>query len=346
LALYLKLADKLIYKWEYSGRKATVLYLKEAVRATVQFLAGQKYVYNPTVVHIKLDKSGLPVIIPKPLRNSIRSIKLGEPTTEPMMIARCVLSILSVWRTIRVRGTIPDLSTVKAPYTGTRLTSKMEIGAVVHRFPKLRVREGGSWNILESSGPNAPLSTWGSFADCFAFVYEARVYRNVRKYAFKRRAYAHFMWLFGLKSVVELSYFSGTLFALWSLSLHPVLSVLLGLLYTYQYIVLFGIGKTKWVTGRLATFDEGGGKVRIVAILDAWSQWLLRPLHDGIFDLFAKLETDGTHDQTAPLYSLMEYIRLSGAPAYSFDMTAATDRMPIWFQAEVLEAFGFNAARE
>lgn len=346
LALYLKLADKLIYKWEHSGRKATVLYLKEAVRATVQFLAGQKYEYNPTAVHIKLDKSGLPVIIPKPLRNLIRSIKLGKPTTVPMMTARCVLSILSVWRTIRVKGTVPDLSTVTAPYTGTVTSLRMEIGVVSRWFPKLRVREGGSWNILESSGPNAPLSTWGSFADCFAFVYESEVYGNVRRYALKRRAYAHFVWLSGLKMVAELVYFGGTMFALWSLTLHPYLSVLLGLFYTYQYIVLFGMGKVKWVTGRLATFDEGGGKVRIVAILDAWSQWLLRPLHDGIFDLFAQLETDGTRDQTAPLYSLMEYIRISGATAYSFDMTAATDRMPIWFQAQVLEAFGFNASSE
>lgn len=222
----------------------------------------------------------------------------------------------------------------------------METEIVSRWFPKLRVREGGSWNILESSGPNAPLSTWGSFADCFAFVYESYVYGNVRRYAVKRRAYAHLLWLSGLKLVAESVYYGGTLFALWSLTLHPYLSVLLGLFYIYQYVVLFGIGKTKWVTGRLATFDEGGGKVRIVAILDAWSQWLLRPLHDGIFDLFTKLETDGTHDQTAPLYSLMEHIRLSGAKAYSFDMTAATDRMPIWFQAEVLESFGFNAAQE
>jgi hypothetical protein len=105
-------------------------------------------------------------------------------------------------------------------------------------------------------------------------------------------------------------------------------------------------GKIKWCTGRLATFEEGGGKVRIIAILDQWSQWLLEPLHDGIFDLLAKIEMDGTKDQTRPLYALMEHLRLSGEPAYSFDLTAATDRLPIWTQAEVLHSFGFNAATE
>jgi len=346
LHLFLKMADKIIHLWTFSGRKATVGYLKECVRATVQFLAGQVYQRSPTAVHIRLDKSGLPVIIPGPLRNSIRSIKLGEPTTEPLMIARCILSILSLWRTIRVRGTVADLSSVTSPYTGTVFSLLKEVKVVSRWFPKLVVRKGGSWRISETSGPNSPLSTWGAFADVFAFVYDSRVYHRVLLYARKREATVHLVWLMSLKFLVETVYFSGTLFALWSLTLHPVLSLLLGTFYTWQFYKLFGFEKVKWCTGRLATFDEGGGKVRIVAIFDAWSQWLLKPLHDGIFDLFAKLETDGTHNQVAPLVQLMDYIRVSGSPAYSFDLTAATDRLPIWLQVEVLSAFKFNASTE
>jgi hypothetical protein len=153
------------------------------------------------------------------------------------------------------------MATVTSPYTGTATSLLKEIKSVVRFFPKLEVRKGGSWSIIESSGPNSPLSTWGSFADAFAFVYESKVYANVRKYALKREAYGHLVWLTGLKVCAEGVYFGGTLFALWSLTLHPFLSFLLGIFYLYQYLVLFGFEKTKWITGRLATFDEGGGRL-------------------------------------------------------------------------------------
>lgn len=165
------------------------------------------------------------------------------------------------------------------------------------------------------------------------------------RYARKRGATAHLVWLYCLITIVEGIYFSGTLFSLYAMTLHPGLSFLLGTFYVWQFYKLFG-GKIKWCTGRLATFDEGGGKVRIVAIIDAWSQWLLKPLHDGIYDLFKLLPTDGTHDQTKPLYDLMDHIRLTNCKVYSFDMTAATDRIPVWTQASVLHAFGFNCATE
>lgn len=345
LHFYLGMADKIILLWQNSGRKATVNYLKECVRATVQYIAGQKYERNPSAVHIRLDKSGLPVIIPYPLRSKISDIKSGLPTSESLNIARCTLSILSLWRTIRVKGTKPDMATVTSPWTGTKRSHYDEIRFVSKWFPELKVRKGGSWKISETSGPNSPLSTWGAVADVFALAWDPDVMAGLKAYSRKREATAHAVWLFCLYSIVQFTYFSGTLFALWSLTLHPVLSFLLGTFYTWQFYRLFG-GKIKWCTGRLATFDEGGGKVRIVAILDAWTQWLLKPLHDGIYDLFAKLPTDGTHDQTKPLYALMEHVRLTNTPVYSFDMTAATDRIPVWTQADVLSCFGFNAASE
>jgi len=237
------------------------------------------------------------------------------------------------------------MASVVSPYTGTVQSLFSEVRAVSGLFPKLRVRYGGSWKISETSGPNSPLSTWGSVADVFALVWDFEVMAWVTAYARKRRAYQHLLWLWALYTVVQLIYFSGTLFLLFSLTLHPILSFLLGIFYTWQFYKLFG-GTIKWCTGRLATFDEGGGKVRIVAIMDSWSQWLLKPLHDGIYDLFTEIPMDGTHDQTKPLHSLMDYIRVSGAPAYSFDLTAATDRIPVWLQAEVLHCFGFNAATE
>jgi hypothetical protein len=47
-------------------------------------------------------------------------------------------------------------------------------------------------------------------------------------------------------------------------------------------------------TGKLAFLPEPGGKTRIIAIGDYWSQHILRKPHNIIMGLLKKLETDGT----------------------------------------------------
>jgi hypothetical protein len=39
------------------------------------------------------------------------------------------------------------------------------------------------------------------------------------------------------------------------------------------------------VTGKISFVFEGGGKVRTIAIGDVLTQWVLKPIHDGIFAL-------------------------------------------------------------
>ena len=338
---FLKLADNIISMWKLSGRKALISYLKECVRATVQFVAGQQYIRNS--IPVKLNRVGLPKIIPGPLRIRIASLKGGVETSESILILRAVLSILQVYRTIKVPGLVAEISTVTGPYTGTITSLLSEVKVVSRWFPTLKVRKGGSWSISETSGPNSPLSTWGSVADVFAFAWDHNTFANLVKYGIKRRAYAHVVWVMFLYLIIE-SFYGLSVFTLFHVSVsYPQASPLMFLIALLMYLkVFFGI---KWVTGRLATFEEGGGKIRIVAIFDAWSQWLLKPLHDGIFDLFSQLSTDGTHNQIKPLNSLMDYIRL-GHPAYSFDLTAATDRIPLWLQVEVLESFGFRESKD
>lgn len=90
--------------------------------------------------------------------------------------------------------------------------------------------------------------------------------------------------------------------------------------------------------GKLATLFEARGKVRVVAITDWWTQVLLAPLHSALFDILKLLPEDGTFDQLAPTKRLIAYVRSSGAKVFSYDLSAATDRLPIAFQIQVLEA--------
>lgn len=94
--------------------------------------------------------------------------------------------------------------------------------------------------------------------------------------------------------------------------------------------------------GKLGFKEEPAGKVRVFAMVDPITQWLLKPLHDGIFNLLRAIPQDGTFDQMAPLHRLLERqeqtFQLSGRrPAlFSFDLSAATDRIPILLQMALL----------
>jgi hypothetical protein len=58
--------------------------------------------------------------------------------------------------------------------------------------------------------------------------------------------------------------------------------------------------------GRLGFKQEPAGKVRVFAMVDVWTQWLLMPLHSSIFKLLQTMPTDGTFDQHAPVKRLIE----------------------------------------
>jgi len=85
--------------------------------------------------------------------------------------------------------------------------------------------------------------------------------------------------------------------------------------------------------GKLSTKQEAAGKVRVFAMVDIWTQSILAPLHDTIFDLLKTIPMDGTFDQLAPL-KLMQQKGLKNL--YSFDLSAATDRLPIDLQVQIL----------
>ena len=93
------------------------------------------------------------------------------------------------------------------------------------------------------------------------------------------------------------------------------------------------------VLGRLATKSEPG-KVRVFAMVDSLTQWLLRPLHLYLFrQILARIPQDGLYDQIAPAKKLVKVMRERGlSRVYSFDLSAATDRLPVVLQEHLLSA--------
>lgn len=92
--------------------------------------------------------------------------------------------------------------------------------------------------------------------------------------------------------------------------------------------------------GKLALVEEPG-KIRVVAMVDCLTQWALYPLHRFIFDKVLKsIPQDGLYDQLAPVLALIDKLRVKGRKVvYSYDLSAATDRIPVSLQEELLAAF-------
>jgi hypothetical protein len=99
-------------------------------------------------------------------------------------------------------------------------------------------------------------------------------------------------------------------------------------------------GSAQYHVGALSVVEEPGKK-RIVAMVDIWTQWALYPLHRFIFDrILGKLPQDGTFNQQKPVKALLERAKEAGRTHFwSYDLSAATDRLPIRLQILVLAAF-------
>jgi len=49
---------------------------------------------------------------------------------------------------------------------------------------------------------------------------------------------------------------------------------------------------------------EAAGKIRVFAMVDAFTQWVMKPIHDCIFSILRQIPMDGTFDQTRPVERL------------------------------------------
>jgi hypothetical protein len=73
-------------------------------------------------------------------------------------------------------------------------------------------------------------------------------------------------------------------------------------------------------------------------LVDVGTQSLLHPLHQALFDLLRLIPNDATFDQDASVTRSVDKATCSGA-AFSFDLSAATDRLPLSLQVSLLNKF-------
>jgi hypothetical protein len=91
------------------------------------------------------------------------------------------------------------------------------------------------------------------------------------------------------------------------------------------------------ILGRLFNFLAPGAKLRTVAICDYWTQLAMKPVHEYIFNILKALgANDATFDQQG---TVDEYWARKLSPHWSFDLSAATDSIPITLYIHVLAPF-------
>jgi hypothetical protein len=96
---------------------------------------------------------------------------------------------------------------------------------------------------------------------------------------------------------------------------------------------------TEGTEGRLGSLSlkEEPGKLRVFAMVDSLTQWVLYPLHKALFSMIAKIPQDGTFNQTSPVEALLAVMKERGLEqVWSYDLSAATDRLPVVLQEYLL----------
>jgi hypothetical protein len=77
---------------------------------------------------------------------------------------------------------------------------------------------------------------------------------------------------------------------------------------------------------RLHNLYEAAGKVRTIAIVDYWTNFVLKPLHDWMFDILHLLPQDATFNQEG---KVREFASRGYTDVYSYDLKSATDLIPL-----------------
>jgi len=290
-----------------NGWSFTFLYLKECLRLTIRALGGQPETsWNNSIPRVKRDFSGLPTIIPTSLRQALR-----EPAKN-VGIVRVTLCVLSVFRVFKV-PVAPSLESITLPFNGTSRTFDYLIISKALNKLNLKVKFSiFKGFISESSGPNSKFATWGSTIDALAFLEYPRQFLTFVRIALITKSY-------------------------WYLTVFITILLVFGPL--YLFLRISGM-LAPLRMGKLSTVYDQAGKARIVAITNWWIQLALKPLHESIFSALRKWgDIDGTFDQGKPLLRLYK----ERDPRYKFscfDLSSATDRLPITLQVDILNALG------
>jgi len=295
------LLEKLLLKLDKSlkakGMRSFVPYMKNIRTVWLNYLAG-----TPIKSSIKTTSDGIPVIF----GDLIHIIRKGS---YPVNLLRLINTILFCTRSIKEGSEITsaDLQSIEGPpIKGYPLHIEKYISDF---WQELGYRRSSnvipkrlqfkSFKLMTASGPISGShgnATWTSLSDLFALTDHSDLIKAIKLVG-------------GPK-------------------LHYSMDLLLK-----SFDIIFRKWKVLYPSPlrRLVSFGDKEYKVRIVGILDYFSQSALRPLHSYLYSVLRNIPQDVTFNQSAFKEKALTWDTFS-----SVDLTAATDRFPIKLERAVL----------
>lgn len=311
------------------GRTALILKMKNTLFFINRWLGGFQN-DNPFLLGepVGLARSGLPRILPLYLRRALGS--------KNERLTRVVLSIFKAYSALEGPHQDCDLVSVTAscPPIEQGILEEFQVFCKTVFWPKVIRKyalQSGCGHILTPTlcsrpegrpfyptrgGPNHSVGVLGAPLDALAWAASPRVYpREWALHVGDLRTVALFdQTLEATRAAVDLlrdnkpneKHMKSTHFYTWDKRLFTELDV-----------------------GKLAFLPEAAGKVRTIAIVDYWTQRVMKPVHDWMMKVLSVLPTDGTFDQEASLRSYVAECADSVDRHYSIDLKSATDMIPI-----------------
>ena len=360
-------ASKIKVLWGYSrsvhrtfrrqGYKGLAIYLKTCYLA-LQQVAGGQIVESPMALgtNIARTRRGIPRIIPATIRREILS--------DPRLI-RLWLSLFGLYRVLPFKGKL-KLSTITNPGVDENRYLKSWYGWVpifVGRLQEmtkspividpssLRVRRVP---VIHKSGPNSGGfgSTAGLPFDLLSFWQDLPMKSALFRWLFLTGSdaiAASLTSIIGVRGGVTSIFDS--LCDVWLVrqGRTPVKessgSTPIGFLNVKDIVRnkqrrdwIVGVWGKPIFFGKLGLKQEPG-KIRVFAMVNLLTQTLMLPLHEAIFTILRKIPQDGTFDQIKPVKELLaKFPKPEGTYIASYDLSAATDRLPVVIQQALLSA--------
>jgi hypothetical protein len=292
------------------GGRYVVAYLKSGQLAIQKAIAGNKLSslreLEPSLPLPRLTQSGFPRYIPLSERRAMKS--------KSQSVIRFWLTLFAVYRIISIPGKL-KLNTITDPFSGSkeglqRVSQELEALASnsLKMFDKSILKSDPGLLMLETSSSTTKVSWLGIFTDPFLLA-KAGLGQTCLDYM-QELGYSRLltMWIkiFKYYKVVEKTCSLKDMNAL----------------------------KEHGHIGQLSRKLEAAGKVRVFAMVDIWTQSLLKPLHLMLTNFLSNLPNDGTKDQIAS-WKRAAKKSLCGR-SFGYDLSAATDRLPISIQVAIL----------
>lgn len=292
------------------GPKGLVVYLK-ACGVSVQQSIGGHVVHNPRRLGCAVARTnrGLPRFIPQHIRMRIRA---GDPVA-----IRTTLTLINLYRVMTFPGTL-KLATITAASKGHEGLNA-QIASYIPLFTKLFV-----WTRFS---PSRLFSAYNDFSKHSVFA----MFKGGPGVQGMLGQWNTMPWIM-LRAAKALKQ-SPVLWEAFSLLLNSADFAKVKFGFKIAESAMDVTHNDKPLVqplpylGKLGTKAEAAGKIRVFAMVDAWTQWVLYPLHKLAFMILSGVKTDGTFDQLKPL----SHLRF-GKGLFSLDLSAATDRIPVSLQ--------------